>query len=129
MNKKGFTLIELLVVIAIIGLLSSLAVVSFSSARNKGNDAKIQSDLNQVRTAAELWASDHGGVYTGFTVPTTFTAPSCSTGGYVLTIDGTSGATYSTYADLCGATGYFCVDSAGNAKTQAAVPTSPGSGC
>ncbi|MFA6537614.1 MAG: prepilin-type N-terminal cleavage/methylation domain-containing protein, partial [Patescibacteria group bacterium] len=27
--KKGFTLIELLVVIAILGLLSSLAVVSF----------------------------------------------------------------------------------------------------
>ena len=57
-NKKGFTLIELLVVIAIIGLLSTLAVVSLSSAREKARNAKRMSDLKQVSTAMELYSSD-----------------------------------------------------------------------
>lgn len=33
--KRGFTLIELLVVIAIIGILSSVVIASFSTARGK----------------------------------------------------------------------------------------------
>ncbi len=59
MNKKGFTLIELLVVIAIIGLLSTLAVVALSSAREKARDSKRLSDLKQVQTALELHYTDN----------------------------------------------------------------------
>ena len=58
MNKKGFTLIELLVVIAIIGLLSTLAVVALSSARQKARDSKRLSDLKQMQTALELYYTD-----------------------------------------------------------------------
>ncbi len=54
MKKKGFTLIELLVVIAIIGLLSTLAVVSLGSARQKAADAKRISDLKAIQTAMEM---------------------------------------------------------------------------
>lgn len=59
MNKKGFTLIELLVVIAIIGLLSTLAVVALSSARQKARDSKRLSDLKQIQTALELYYTDN----------------------------------------------------------------------
>lgn len=59
MNKKGFTLIELLVVIAIIGLLSTLAVVALSSAREKARDSKRLSDLKQIQTALELYYTDN----------------------------------------------------------------------
>lgn len=52
--RKGFTLIELLVVIAIIGLLSSIVLSSLNSARDKGKDAAIKSQLEQMRSAAEL---------------------------------------------------------------------------
>ncbi|OHA09369.1 MAG: hypothetical protein A3B37_02285 [Candidatus Sungbacteria bacterium RIFCSPLOWO2_01_FULL_59_16] len=58
--KSGFTLIELLVVIAIIGLLASIVFASLNSARAKARDAKRRSDLNQLRTALELYYSNHG---------------------------------------------------------------------
>lgn len=59
-NKKGFTLIELLVVIAIIGLLSTLAVVALTSARQKARDSKRVADMKQLQTAMELVFSQNG---------------------------------------------------------------------
>ncbi|MDO8621921.1 MAG: type II secretion system protein [bacterium] len=59
--RKGFTLIELLVVIAIIGLLSTLAVVAMSNARQKARDAKRVSDIKQMQSALDLYATDKNG--------------------------------------------------------------------
>jgi prepilin-type N-terminal cleavage/methylation domain-containing protein len=52
--SKGFTLIELLVVVAIIGLLSSIVLASLNSARTKGSDASIKSNVATIRSQAEL---------------------------------------------------------------------------
>jgi len=60
-TTKGFTLIELLVVISIIGILSTLAVVSLNNARLKARDTKRVSDIKQIQTALELYASDKFG--------------------------------------------------------------------
>jgi prepilin-type N-terminal cleavage/methylation domain-containing protein len=60
-NKKGFTLVELLVVIAIIGLLSTIAVVSLTSARGKARDAKRVADMRQLQTALEQFYNDNNG--------------------------------------------------------------------
>ena len=46
--RKGFTIIELLVVVGIIGLLASLATVSFGNAQQRARDAKRIADLNLV---------------------------------------------------------------------------------
>jgi len=62
-SLKGFTLIELLVVISIIGILSSFAVVSLNSARNKARDALRKADMTQIRTALNLYYSDNNDRY------------------------------------------------------------------
>ncbi len=53
MYKRAFTLIELLVVIAIIGILAGIVLVSLNSARNKGKDTRIISDVRSIRTQME----------------------------------------------------------------------------
>ena len=53
-TQKGFTLIELLVVIAIIGILSSVVLASLNTARGKGADAAIKSNLANIRAQAEI---------------------------------------------------------------------------
>jgi Tfp pilus assembly protein PilE len=44
-------------VIAIIGILSAVVLASLNTARQKGNDAKIQSQLASMRGAAEIFYS------------------------------------------------------------------------
>jgi prepilin-type N-terminal cleavage/methylation domain-containing protein len=60
MNRRAFTLVELLVVISIIGLLSTIAIVSLSSARMIARDTKRKADLKQISSAIELFADANG---------------------------------------------------------------------
>jgi len=58
--NKAFTLIELLVVIAIIGVLSTLSVVAFNSARSKARDSRRLSDIHNLSLALEMYYDDFG---------------------------------------------------------------------
>jgi type IV pilus assembly protein PilA len=75
MKNRGFTLIELLVVIAIIGLLSAVVLASLNSARAKGADASIKSNLKNAMTQAQLYYDNQTpNSYTGLCADATIAA-------------------------------------------------------
>lgn len=63
--KSGFTLIELLVVVAIIGILASVVLASLNTARAKGADAAVKSNLDSARAQAALFYDSNGSSYMG----------------------------------------------------------------
>lgn len=118
--KKGFTLIELLVVIAIIGILSAIVIGSLNQGRKKGNDAKIKSELGNIRSAANVYFDrDRADTYVGLCNVTsddnTGLYPLLQTSSYPArtVLDcGASQDEYSVAASLTGTPGYmaWCVD-------------------
>lgn len=59
-KHSGFTLIELLVVIAIIGILSGVIMASLNTARTKGLDGRIQTDMYNIQLGIMLFHDAKG---------------------------------------------------------------------
>jgi len=55
----GFTLIEILVVATIIGLLAAGGFVTYSNLSRQSRDAKRKADLEQIRSALEMYRSNN----------------------------------------------------------------------
>lgn len=53
--KRGFTIIELLIVIVIIGLLTSVATISFISAQRNARDNTRKTQVQSIATAVETY--------------------------------------------------------------------------
>lgn len=59
-RKQGFTIVELLVTIVIIGILSTLAFVSYRGVSQKAIVASIESDLQNISKQIRLYEVDNG---------------------------------------------------------------------
>jgi len=68
--KNGFSLIELLVVVGIMGVLAAVGLASYKTANMKSRDARRAADIQQVRSALEMYRSDNEEYPVGSNWPT-----------------------------------------------------------
>ncbi len=62
-RESGYTLMEITVVILIVGILFSLAVISYAGVRNSGYDTEAKTNLRSGVTAAQAYYTDHDSSY------------------------------------------------------------------
>lgn len=65
MMQRGFTLIELLIVVIILAILAAILIPQVSSSTDDAKLAALDSNLNGLRSAIELYHAQHGGKYPG----------------------------------------------------------------
>jgi len=58
-DSAGFTMIELLLVIIIIGIIGGVGGSYYLTSLKRGNDGKRAADLNNLRTALEMYFQDN----------------------------------------------------------------------
>jgi prepilin-type N-terminal cleavage/methylation domain-containing protein len=151
--NRGFTLIELLVVIAIIGILSSVVLASLNTARSKGANAAVKSNLNNIRAQAELFYDGSSQSYAGVCDAASSAAiPGIKTGVAAAATAGGNGTVQATNAvNIVGGTScsnaagswvaqsalkvaesgnaYWCVDNSGTSKADNTVAPANATAC
>jgi prepilin-type N-terminal cleavage/methylation domain-containing protein len=131
-KNKGFTLIELLVVIAIIGILASVVLASLNSARAKGADAAVKSNLANIRAQAEIvydgaTPNSYDSVCVNETVASAIAAAG-SAGSNAVCYDSDNAWAASAQLKSAGA-GFWCVDSTGTSASKTAGLTENATVC
>jgi prepilin-type N-terminal cleavage/methylation domain-containing protein len=64
-RPSGFTLVELLIVVIILAILAAIVIPQFSSATVDAQESALDSNVNSLRSAIDLYRVQHGGKYPG----------------------------------------------------------------
>ena len=64
-SRRGFTLIEIMVSVSIMVILTIIGVVSYSQINKRSRDVKRKGDIEQIRSALEMYRSDDVGYPAG----------------------------------------------------------------
>jgi general secretion pathway protein G len=62
-GRGGFSLIELVIVVVIIAIIGAIAIPKMSRGAEGASDASLTQDLAALRSALDLYQSEHGGCY------------------------------------------------------------------
>jgi prepilin-type N-terminal cleavage/methylation domain-containing protein len=80
-KEGGFSLVELLIVVIILSILAAIVVPQFSAATSDAQESALDSNLNAMRSAIELYKVQHGNAYPGAVATSGGTCPTGSTAG------------------------------------------------
>jgi general secretion pathway protein G len=61
-RNGGFSLIELVIVVVIIAIIGAIAIPKMSRGAAGANDSAVIQDLSVIRSAIDLYQTEHGGV-------------------------------------------------------------------
>ncbi len=84
--KKAFSIAELVIVVCIIGILAALVVPVFQGQATEAKVSAAKDNLRVLRSAIELYASQHKGASPGYENDDVGTAPSAETFRVQLTV-------------------------------------------
>src|ERR1700761_9198600 len=62
-SRAGFSLIELVIVVVIIAIIGAIAIPRMSRGAQGASDCGVSGDLNILRSAIDLYASEHNSTY------------------------------------------------------------------
>jgi general secretion pathway protein G len=89
-HRRGFSLIELVIVVVIIAIIGAIAIPRLSRGSAGAADSSLVGNLRVLRSAVDLFASEHGGTFPGATtVATQLTQYSDDSGATSATKDAT----------------------------------------
>ena len=118
-KHNGFTLIEMLVTVAILGILSSVAFLSYNSYVSVARNVEGMDNLNSIQIAEEEYRAENN-VY--FAAATTTAALEAASGNLWAAAPATEAARNFTYTvTLIGTTGYTATATGKGGKVPASV--------
>jgi len=64
--KKAFSLVELMIVVAVLGILAAIVVPQFQNHATQAKESTSKSNLRTLRSAIELYTTQHKGIPPGY---------------------------------------------------------------